>query len=340
MIKMQKIESKETWEAFIGSHKEANFLQSWYWGEFQKSIGKEVEYLGFYNGLTLVGICLVIIEKAKRGTYLTVAGGPILDWSNTELLNGCFESLKTLATEHKASFARVRPQLVENELSSAIFNKYGFSPAPMHLTADLTSQIDLSRSEEELLEGMRKTTRYEIRKAEKLGVTVSTSLNVDDIDSFYELQLQTSLRQKFVPFSLSFLKEQFRVFVQNNNALLYRAYLGKTLLAEAFIIFYGQEATYHYGASTDDGRKVPGAYLLQWEAIKEAKRRGLSRYNLWGVAKPEQTSHRFYGVSIFKRGFGGQDVAYVPAQDLVIDRLRYSVNYFIELARRKVRKLG
>ena len=40
---MQKIESKETWEAFIGSHKEANFLQSWYWGEFQKSIGKEVE---------------------------------------------------------------------------------------------------------------------------------------------------------------------------------------------------------------------------------------------------------------------------------------------------------
>lgn len=340
MIITQKIELKEVWERFVSGHKEANFLQSWYWGEFQIQIGKKVEYLGFFQGEQIVGICLVVVEKARRGTYLTVAGGPVLDWSNTELVRACFESLKAMALEHSASFVRVRPQLVENELSLSIFKKYGFSPAPMHLTADLTSQVDLTRPEDQMMEAMRKTTRYEIRKAEKLGVTVKTSLNVDDIDSFYDLQLQTSVRQKFIPFSRSFLKEQFRVFVQNNNALLYRAYLGETLLAEAFIIFYGQEATYHYGASTEDGRKVPGAYLLQWEAMKEAKRRGLTRYNLWGVAKPEQTGHRFYGVSVFKRGFGGQDVAYVPAQDMVIDRLRYGLNYVIEFARRKVRKLG
>ena len=72
-----------------------------------------------------------------------------------------------------------------------------------------------------------------------------------------------------------------------------------------------------------------GAYLLQWEAILEAKRRGQKRYNFWGVVKPEQTKHRFYGVSIFKRGFGGDDVAYVHAQDLVIAPLRYTINYFL-----------
>lgn len=340
MIQQRPIGSKDEWEGFLQTHQEANFLQSWYWGEFQKSIDKTVEYLGFYDSLTLVGVCLVVIEKAKRGTYLTVAGGPILDWSNQELIQSCFDSLKELARTHNASFIRVRPQLVENEISSAIFKKYGFSPAPMHLTADLTSQIDLNKTEDELMDAMRKTTRYEVRKAEKLGVTVTTSLNVDDIDEFYNLQLKTSQRQKFVPFSLKFLKEQFRIFAQNNNALLYRTYLDKTLLAEAFIIFYGQEATYHYGASTEEGRKVPGAYLLQWEAIKEAKRRGLTHYNLWGVAKPEQINHRFYGVSVFKRGFGGHDVAYVPAQDLIVDRLRYGLNYAIELGRKKMRRLG
>ena len=72
----------------------------------------------------------------------------------------------------------------------------------------------------------------------------------------------------------------------------------------------------------------------------EAKRRGQKRYNFWGVVKPEQTKHRFYGVSIFKRGFGGEDVAYVHAQDLVIAPLRYTVNYFFENLRKKLRRLG
>ena len=45
----------------------------------------------------------------------------------------------------------------------------------------------------------------------------------------------------------------------------------KKLLAQAFIILYGNEAVYHYGASTDEGRNHPGAYLIQWEAVKEAK---------------------------------------------------------------------
>ena len=296
--------------------------------------------MGFYEGDALMGVVLVVVESAKRAKYMTVAGGPLLDWSNSELVKTCFEELQNVAKKHNAVFVRVRPQLVENELSLAIFLKRGFVSAPMHLTADLTSQLDITKTEEELLAKMRKTTRYELKKAQKLGITIQTSFNVDDIDGFYERQIQTAKRQGFVPFSKKFLKEQFRVFSSNNSALLYQAYHEKKLLAEAFIIFYGSEATYHYGASTDEGRKFPGAYLLQWEAILEAKRRGQKRYNFWGVVKPEQTKHRFYGVSIFKRGFGGEDVAYVHAQDLVIAPLRYMINYFFENLRKKLRRLG
>ncbi len=339
-IDVRSIDQESVWESFISQHHDANFLQSWHWGEFQKRIGKSVERIGLYHGAALKGVALAVVERAKRGTYLTVAGGPILDWSDHDVVRSCFKAIRERAAQNGASFVRVRPQLIENEISRSLFRRLGFHDAPMHLTADLTSQLDLKLTEQELMDGMRKTTRYDVRKAEKAGVRITTSVNVADIDEFYDLQIQTSQRQKFVPFSRNFLKEQFAVFAASGNALLYRAYFGEKLLAAAFIIFYRNEATYHYGASTEEGRRIPGAYLLQWEAIKEAKRRGCARYNFWGVTKPDQTNHRFYGVSVFKRGFGGHDVAYVPAQDLILNPVSYALNYSVEFLRKKFRRLG
>ncbi|MDO8639344.1 MAG: peptidoglycan bridge formation glycyltransferase FemA/FemB family protein, partial [bacterium] len=194
-------------------------------------------------------------------------------------------------------------------------------------------------SEEELLVQMRKTTRYEIKKALKENIKIIKETNPSDIKKFYDLQIETSKRQKFVPFSYKFLYEQFKVFSENGNALLYKAEFEKKLLAQAFVIFYGKEAVYHYGASTDEGRRHPGAYLIQWEAIKEAKKRGITRYNFWGVAPLDKTDHRFAGLSLFKRGFGGEDFEYLNAQDLIINKPKYFINYIIESLRNRLRGL-
>lgn len=340
MIQARPVISQNEWEGFLVKRFEANFLQSWYWGEFHKSLGKTVVRLGFYkNGNELAGVIQAIVEPAKRARYLTVAGGPIIDWNDKEVVALFAVELKQIAKEKRCAFARVRPQLIENEISKAIFNRYGFIQAPMHLTADLTSQLDLTQSEEILLANMRKNTRYEVRQAQKQGVRIEASKNPVDIDEFYELQLATAKRHKFIPFSKAFLVNQFKVFAEQDLALLYKAYQGNTVLAEAFVIFYGAEATYHYGASTEHGRKYPGAYLIQWEAIKEAKRRGMLRYNFWGVERLDNTRHRFYGVSLFKRGFGGHDVQYLHAQDLIVRPFAYVPNYLIETARRHTRHL-
>lgn len=327
------VEDKKVWEDFLTHHEEANFLQSWYWGEFHKNLGQEVIRTGFYKNKKLVGVMLSIVEKARRGKHLVVPAGPIIDWEDKDIIESFCKEIKKIAFLNDCAFVRIRPQLVSNDFSKKIFKDCGFVDAPMHLHAQLTSQIDITKPEEELLANMRKTTRYEIRQAEKQEIKIISSKNPKDIKEFYDLQIQTSLRQKFVPFSYDYLYEQFKILAENNLALLYKAYHGKTLLTQAFIIFYGQEAVYHYGASTDEGRNHPGAYLIQWEALKEAKRRGLKRYNLWGVANDPK--HRFYGLSIFKRGFGGTDIEYLQAQDLVINYPKYLVNLSIE----KLRKL-
>lgn len=336
-ITTSEITDKKVWEEFLKDHPEANFLQSWYWGEFHEKLHHRVIRTGFYDDTRLIGVMLSIVERARRGTYLTIPGGPILDWSTQSAVLVFKREVNLLAKRNACVFVRIRPQLEKNNFSTQLFKKLGFRNAPMHLHAQLTNQLDITRPEEELLAGMRKATRYEIRKGQKEGIEVKESVSEKDIKKFYELQVITSKRQGFIPFSYKFLYEQFKVFSESQHAVLYSAYLGKKLLAQAFIIFYGSEAVYHYGASTEEGRKFPGAYLIQWQAILEAKRRGMKTYNFWGVAN--NTSHRFYNLSMFKRGFGGEDFEYLEAQDLVINWPKYLINFVVEHARKKMRRV-
>lgn len=338
-LEVNPIEDKQTWENFLGSRPEANFLHSWNWGEFHHQLGHTIHRVGYWKNFKLQGVMLSIVERAKRGRYLIVPGGPLINWNDAATVKLFVDSLKHLALSNKCSFVRVRPQLLETLENAHLFTHLGFHHAPMHLHAELTHQLDLSPTEEQLLANMRKATRYEIRRVEKLGIKIVVSTNPEDIDAFYHLQIQTAQRQEFVAFGKKYLEEQFAVFATDNQALLYTATLEKKILAQALIIFYGQEADYHYGASSEMGRKFPGAYAIQWAAIKEAKKLGLRRYNFWGVAPADQPHHRFYGVSVFKRGFHGEDMEYLHARDLIIDPVRYALNWTVETMRKRFRHL-
>jgi len=323
----------------LAKHPEANFLQSWYWGVFHEGLGHVVERKGFYQNDQLVGVLSAVIEPARRGRHVVVAGGPIIDWDNHALVQAWLAAIKDIAQSHNCLFVRVRPQLLDSVENRKLFKRLGFIKSPMHVTADLTSQLDVSKSDDELKRAMRKGARYELNRAHKLGIVVEASTDEQYLDEFYNLQMATAQRQKFVPFSKKFLTEQFRAFAAAGDVIMYRSTYEGKLLAMAFIIFYGSEAAYHYGASTDLARQFPGAYAIQWAAIAEARKRGCQRYNFWGVTEHGQTKHRFYGVSVFKRGFGGEDVSYLPARDLVVDKLRYPATYAFETARRKLRHL-
>ena len=333
------VTNKQVWEKFVATRSEANFLQSWNWGQFHANLGKTIQRTGFFKGPTLKGVMLSVVETAKRGTYLTVPGGPLINWSSHEIITAFKNEIIRISQQESCSFVRVRPQILETQANSELFASLGFKKAPIYLHAELTHQLDLSQSEAELLKNMRKSTRYGINKAEKIGIKISTTSKSSEIGDFYNLQLRTAKRHGFVPFSKHFLVEQFKTFAADNQALLFTASINNKILNQAIIIFYSQEADYHYAASSDESRKFPGAYALQWAAIKEAKQRGMKRYNLWGVAPENQTRHRFYGVSVFKRGFRGKDVEYLHARDLVINPFKYSFSFVVELFRKLRRRV-
>lgn len=339
MVTIKQTTSSKEWENLLSKHPESNFLQSYFHGITHKNINKEVFYSGIYQGKKLVGVNLSIVESAKRGKYLTVPGGPILDWNNKKIVSSWIKHIKEIATSNKCIFVRIRPQIVNSQKNRELLKKLGFLTSPMHLTAETTIQLNLDQPLDQILSHMRKNTRYEIRKAEKVGIKIKKSSSPKNINQFYQLQLDTAKRQKFVPFSKKLLTSEFTAFATQKQAYLYTASLNQKILAQALIIHYPTESSYHFGASSLEGRKYPGAYAIQWQAIQDAKERNIPRYNFWGVVEPEQTKHRFYGVSIFKRGFGGDQINYIKAHDLIVNPIKYIPNYIFETLRKKLRHL-
>lgn len=332
------IDEKKNWENLLGNFPEKNFLQSWQWGRFHEQLGQKVFHLVFYEKGQLQGLALLVEERAKRGGYLSCAAGPLFlgNWKEG------FSTFATVAAEIARArgdwFVRVRPNLPESPQNRKLFRELGFVPAPMHLHAETTWQLWLTKSSEELLRGMTKNHRYELRRAMRLGVKVVLSRDPKDVERFYRLQVLTAERQGFIPFSWEYLRRQFEAFSADNQALLFKAFWHKRLVAAALVLFYGSEAVYHYAAANQEARKTAAAYAICWQAILEAQKRGLPLFNFWGIAPEDKGGHRFAGLNHFKKGFGGGQVNYLHAHDLPVAK-RYCLTFVFEHLRRFRRRL-
>ncbi len=336
---IKTVENQTEWDEFVTAHPDANFLQSWDFYEFYFSRGFDIVRRGIYDeNNQLVGVYAGEVEPAKRGRHLAVAGGPIFDWTNQEVKTLIFDDMKLQAKKLKCTFVRVRPQLENTPENAKIFQQLGFRKAPMYLSVEFAGVLNLENSEEEILKNMRQRLRRALRKAEKNQITIEKTSDPKAIHDFYQIELQTAKRHDFYAFSEDFLTKQFAAFAKNNEAVLYIAKLRGEILAENFMIFYGNEASYHYGVSSELGTKYSGAPLLHMEAMRDARKRGIKRYNFWGIVDENDTNHRFYGVSVFKRGFGVEELKYLEARDLVLDKFSYYTKTLpIETLRRKVR---
>jgi lipid II:glycine glycyltransferase (peptidoglycan interpeptide bridge formation enzyme) len=295
---LQEITSSNAWDSFVKKHSPMALFQGWAWGEVEKKLGHKIWRWGWFKKDTLVGITQIKKVSARRGTFLHVRHGPIGDVTLKDIID--------LAKKEHTWFIRVSPQIPQEK--EKMFKKNGFVPAPIHaMDAELCWVLDLNKNEEELLAGMRKTTRYEIRRAEKMGITIDTGLK-----DFFALYTQTSQRHGFVPHSG--IREEVEVF--GNNAIVLNAGFEGETIASAIILFWGDQAVYHHGASIQS--KVPASYLLQWEAIREAKKRGKKLYNFWGIAPEDKPNHPWRGITLFKKGFGGREVEFMHAQDYLV----------------------
>lgn len=324
---------------------EKTFLNSWNWGEFQAGQGGKVWRLGVESNSQLRALALAVKIKARRGTFLLIQHGPcVKDGSSADrfaILEELLGELVKIGKKEGVFFVRMNPLWVRNSENGSGFKKLGFVEAPMHANAyEATWKLDIAPSEEDLMRGMRKTTRYLIKQAQKNpGLSIEKSENLNDAAVYGKLNEEVAARQKFTPFSSAFIEREFATFLKDNEVLWLFGKYRDEIAAGALVIFWQGAGYYHQAASLSKYAKLSIPYLLQWEAICEAKKRGCLSYDFWGYTDPQKyPNHPWAGPTLFKMGFGGKASEYALTQDYPLSPLYWPVHYF-EKIRKAKRKL-
>jgi len=288
-----------------------SFLQTTEWAEFQKSVGRKV--WRFDNGKTRATI--IRHDLPFRMNYLYIPHGPEVDFNaitgtiNNEVAQ-FVAYLKNLAREERSIFIKAEP--LDDKVPEALFNSSaGWRRSSKEIQPRRTVIIDLDKSEGELLAAMHHKTRYNIKVAEKHGITVKDS---DNFDAFWKLLGKTTKRDKFGSHSKSYYKKLLEHFSQPGmKADLIMAYHDEKPVAGALMLVHGDTCYYLHGASDHDARQMMAPYALHWENIKYLKQQGIKHYDLWGI-----DAARWPGVTRFKLGWGGRQVEHPGAFDLSI----------------------
>jgi len=324
------IVSLAEWNQYLQNYSNAHLLQTGEWGELKSAFGWEPVRL-------VSGNMRVQILFRKLPLGFTIGYIPKLAISFQQSVDNdrLWSEIDFVCTQNRAIFLKVEPDLWDDQkpdtpaLSEAEGWHVTLRTSPHNIQPPRTIIIDITGSEEEILARMKQKTRYNIRLAEKKGVTVRAW---DDVDSFHKMMLLTSARDGFGVHSPAYYRRAYALLrPKQMGELLLAEFEGKPLAA-LFVARAGTRAYYLYGASTDEERNRMPTYLLQWEAMKWAKARGCAEYDLWGVPDEDEatleanfeTRHNgLWGVYRFKRGFGGQLKRAAQAMDRVYNPLLY-----------------
>jgi peptidoglycan pentaglycine glycine transferase (the first glycine) len=311
---------------FVRSHESGSFLQSWSWGDFQTTLGKTAVRFGVIENDVVVATVQLLITPIPHlpGFYLYVPYGPLInkdlneDLILTELISHIKENYPPVW------FIRFEPK---QSLPLPGITTQRVQPSKTLVT-------DISQSPEELLAAMHNKTRYNIKVAAKHGVVVERSA-VDNIAAAVSLLMKTSARQNYHSYPASYYERLIGFFGAEEpdcEVHVYQALLDSQLIATAVMVDHGTTRTYLFGGSDETRRSVMAPYALHWQAMQDAKSIGLTQYDWWGI---ETATGKLPGFVQFKLKFGGNQVSYPPAIDIVEKRGWY----YIYRVLRKINRL-
>ena len=279
---------------------------------------------------------------------LYIPKGPNLDWNDTILRERVLGDLQLFAKSQGAIFVKLDPDVTlgygvphtENAVeftggqavrSELIQRGWKFSQDQIQFRN--TVLINMSPSSEELLARMKQKTRYNIRLAQKKGVTVRIG-TADDLPLLYRMYAETSVRDGFLIREEGYYQTVWRTFgttlpdAPSRSTPFHEALIaevdGEPVGAVSIFYFAGQ-AIYLFGMSRDEHREKMPNYLLQWEAMQRAKALDIKIYNLWGAPNKFDQSDDLWGVFRFKEGLGGYVFRTMGAWDFTPNPMLYKM---------------
>ena len=293
-----------------------DFLQSKEWRKFQESVGRKT----FLIDSNEIYASIIEHKLPIVGKYFYIPRGP--EKFSDEILK--------LAKENKAGWIRFDP--VNEEILNKIKTwtlDVQVRKAPHDMQPREIFVINITKSEEELLANMKSKTRYNIKLAQKHGIKISNDKNKEHIDEFLRLVKIMAKRQGIAVHP----DEYYRKMVENiptENLKLYAAEYDGKIIAAIIAVFYNKTAAYLHGASDDKYKNLMAPYLLQWQAIKDAKAAGCEKYDFGGIKTGGNNS--WAGITKFKLGFSPNTklIEFPGSYDIIVNPIKYSAYRIIQ----------
>ena len=351
--------SPQSWNELIASLPLPHLLQTWEWSQVKAKYGwQPMPFIwsdpNAASSSPPLAAAMILKRSipvggfAKKACVLYIPKGPNLDWNNVFLRQRVLEDLQLFAKQQGAIFVKVDPDVALGqgvpgtkqvaEFAGGIAIKSELMQRGWKFSQDQiqfrnTVLINLSPSTDELLARMKQKTRYNIRLAQKKGVTVRVG-TVDDLPLLYHMYAETSIRDGFLIREEGYYQTVWHIFGTSSSGAPSRStpfhepliaeVAGETVGAVSMFYFAGQ-AIYLFGMSRDEHREKMPNYLLQWEAIQRAKTLESTMYNLWGAPDKFDQSDDLWGVYRFKEGLGGVVLRTLGAWDFTPNPMLYKM---------------
>ncbi|HNW20089.1 MAG TPA: peptidoglycan bridge formation glycyltransferase FemA/FemB family protein [bacterium] len=315
----------QTADEFVRQYGQSELLQSANWLDLQQQF-YQVERLGYYHQQKLVAVAGLIRRRLiGRYAYYYSPRGPI--WADDQLSSNWWPQMladiKPWLVARQAIFWRIEPNC---QPTGVDLNKLGLIHGP-DIQPSQTRILDISQTEEALLQQMHPKTRYNIRLATKRGVVIE-AVGPDGFTDFWRLMAITGQRNRFHLHQ----PQYYRAIIKAPFSQLLVAKWQGQILAAGIFTYWGRRAVYLHGASDNKQRQLMAPYLIQWQAILTARQRGCQTYDFFGI-----NQQKWPGVTRFKQGFGGKIVNYPGTFDWPINQYFYRFYQLIRQLRRLLR---
>jgi peptidoglycan pentaglycine glycine transferase (the first glycine) len=327
------------WDAIISGLPGAHILQTWEWGQFKAGYGWQPLPQVWRDASGQPRAAALVLKRAMPGGFsvLYVPRGPLVDWSDAEWSRRVLRELQNLARKQRAIFIKIDPELIlgrgipgteedcPNPDAERVLNELkssGWRPSEEQVQFRNTAWLDLTGGEAEWLARMKQKARYNLRLAERKGVRVRAG-TPDDLPQLYHMYAETSVRDGFVIRGEGYYLNLWSRFMERGLAEPLIAEVEGEAVAGIFPFYFAKRAWYLYGMSRQAHREKMPNYLLQWEAMRRARARGCTQYDLWGAPDVFDETDSMWGVFRFKEGLGAQVVRTAGAWDYPSRPLAY-----------------
>ena len=327
------------WNAFVAQQPAFGLLQSWEWGELKAKAGWQAFRVAVKQDGHIVAGAQMLVKHLIPGlaSIAYIPRGPVGNWLDPEIASGLLNMLHQIARDHQAVFLRIEPPLLDEPAFHQAVERLDFRSTSHTNQPRATIILNLDQELDDIVQQMRKKTRQYIRRAMREGITVRIGSR-GDLGTFYKIMRRTSQRQGFPHRSRKYYENEWQTFASNEQIVLLMAVCGGQVRAVRTAYCLGRHAAEFHAGRVDHSENLHADYLLVWEAIKWAKRRGCTTYDLWGI--PDEISQipfaaghppvsdrtdGLWGVYRFKRGFSKDLVCYVGAYDYVYSAIPYAL---------------